>query len=141
MRGRQPSGPEFVDRLEGSDKAKTRLKVLLETMTGACRVLEACEKLGIKEARFDQIRIEGLQAALHALEDRPAGRPARAPSPADEENRQLREQVARLSRDLELAALRIELSVELPQLTTKPEKKTTASSPARDRAGPTKRLS
>jgi len=130
MRGRQPSGPEFVDKLNGSDKAKSRLKVVLETMTGTCRVQEACDKLAIKEARFDQIRIEGLQAALQALEDRPAGRPARTPSPAEEENQRLQEQVTQLKRELELAALRVELAVEKPKGATEPAKKNDSEFPS-----------
>jgi hypothetical protein len=81
MRGRPPSGPEFVDKLDGSPEAKQRLKVLLETLNGTCRVQEACGRLGIKEARFDQLRIELLQAAVSAAERRPAGRPARGRCP------------------------------------------------------------
>jgi hypothetical protein len=44
MRGRLPSGPAFVAKLEGSGQAKLRLQVLLETLAGTCRVLEACER-------------------------------------------------------------------------------------------------
>src|SRR5262249_52110517 len=42
MRGRTPSGPECVEQLPGSDKARQRVRVILETMTGALRVQEAC---------------------------------------------------------------------------------------------------
>src|SRR6476659_7505960 len=80
MRGRYPSGPEFVDKLKGSPEAKQRLQVLLETLSGACRIGDACEQLDIKEARFDQIRIEALQAALEAIELKPAGRKPQQPS-------------------------------------------------------------
>jgi hypothetical protein len=31
MRGRIPAGPEYVEHLQGSDKAKARLRVILET--------------------------------------------------------------------------------------------------------------
>jgi hypothetical protein len=113
MRGRRPSGPEFVNKLEGSPKAKLRLKVLLETMCGTCRVLEACDTLEIKESRFDQIRIEGLQGALCALEDLPAGRPPRVLTPLDEENQRLRERIAELEAQLQAAAIRIELAATL----------------------------
>ena len=85
MRGRHPSGPEFVDKLPGDATAKDRLRVVLETLTGACRVQEACERLNLSEQRFDQVRIEALQAALTALEPKPSGRPPRASSPADVE--------------------------------------------------------
>ncbi len=68
MRGRYPSGPEFVNKLNGSASAKERLQVLLETLAGERRIGEACDRLGISEPRFDQIRIESLQAALSALD-------------------------------------------------------------------------
>jgi hypothetical protein len=129
MRGRQPSGPEFVDKLEGSPEARERLKVLLKTLNGTCRVQEACEQLGIKEARFDQLRIELLQAAVNAAERRPAGRPARPTSPADEENKQLRERIAQLEGDVQAALIRAELALTLPQVGAAPEKKTPVSRP------------
>jgi hypothetical protein len=139
MRGRQPSGPEFVDKLDGSVEAKERLKTLLETLTGACRVQEACDRLGIKEARFDQVRIEILQAALNAAERRSAGRPARAPSPTEDENQQLRERNAQLEADLQAALIRAELAVMLPQVGASTEKKTTASPPRPGRPSRTKK--
>lgn len=115
MRGRQPAGLEFVDKLDGSAKAKQRLKAIVETLAGKRRVSEACADLGIKDARFDQIRIEGLQAALRALEDKPAGRPAHTPSPAEQENEQLRAEIAKLRAELEVALVRAELAVALPR--------------------------
>jgi len=141
MRGRRPSGPEFVNKLEGSPKAKLRLKVLLETMCGTCRVLEACDTLEIKESRFDQIRIEGLQGALRALEDLPAGRPSRTSTPADEENQRLHERVAELEGQVQAALIRIELATTLPQVGASAEKKMTASPPRQREASRTKRSS
>jgi hypothetical protein len=54
MRGRYPSGPEYVDvqHLHGSAQAKERLRVILETMMGQWRVAEACDRLGICERSF-----------------------------------------------------------------------------------------
>jgi hypothetical protein len=77
MRGRRPGGPECVAGLDGSDEAKGRLKVVLEVVAGRCRVFEACQRLGISEPRFHQLREEALQGAVAALEARPAGRPRR----------------------------------------------------------------
>jgi hypothetical protein len=138
MRGRYPSGPEFVDKLDASLEAKERVKVVLETLNGTCRVQEACERLGIKEARFDQVRIEVLQGALKAAERRPAGRPALALSSAEEENQQLREQIAKLEAELQAALIRIELAVTLPQVGASVEKKTTATRPGPRRGRPPK---
>jgi hypothetical protein len=141
MRGKRPSGPEFVDKLDGSPEARQRLKVVLETLNGTRRVQEACKILGIKEARFDQLRIELLRAALNAAERRQPGRPARPSSPPEEENQQLRERNAQLEAELQAALIRAELAVTLPHVGASAEKKTTVSRPVsrpvnRPRRGP-----
>jgi hypothetical protein len=56
MRGRHPSGPEYVEHLQGSAQAKERLRLILETMTGKRRVQEACQLLKISPQRFEQLR-------------------------------------------------------------------------------------
>jgi hypothetical protein len=114
MRGRYPSGPEFVQKLDGSEQAKERLEVLLQTLAGTSRVGEACAQLGISEQRFDQIRIEALQAALRGLEPGSAGRPPRAASASPEEVEKLQQRVAQLEAELKAALLRVELAVALP---------------------------
>jgi hypothetical protein len=118
MRGRIPSGPEYVEHLEGSDKAKERVRVILETMQGRCRVLEACERLGICEQRFRQLRETLLQAAVTSVEDRPAGRPRRLQEPADVTT--LRQQLAQLERELQVAQVREEIALALPQVNRTP---------------------
>jgi helix-turn-helix protein len=125
MRGRTPSGPEYVDRLSGSETAKERLKVVLETMTGAARVREACERLQICEQRFHQLRQQMMEAALAALEPRSPGRPAGAASggaasAADEQVRVLEEQL--LAKDVELRAAKVreELALALPRVVHEP---------------------
>jgi len=124
MRGRLPSGPAFVAKLEGSEQAKQRLQVLLETLAGTCRVAEACTRLGISEQRFDQIRVEALQTALERLEPRPAGRPAHVLTAAEVEVRRLQEQIAQLEAERHAALIRAELAVTLPQAGSTEEKKT-----------------
>jgi hypothetical protein len=114
MRGRIPSGPEFVEHLEGSDKAKERVRVILETMQGQCRVQEACERLGICEQRFRQLRETLLQAAVASVEDRPAGRPRRPQEPVEVTT--LRQQVAYLERELQATQVREEIALALPQV-------------------------
>lgn len=118
MRGRFPSGPEIVEHLEGSDKAKTRLRVILETMTGQVRVSEACDRLEICEQRLRQLRTELLQAALGSLEDQPAGRPRRPEEP--EETAALRRQVEALQRELQAAQVREEIALALPHVKASP---------------------
>jgi hypothetical protein len=125
MRGRIPAGPEYVEGLQGSEKAKERLRVILETMMGKWRVSEACDRLGICEQRFRQLRAELLEAALERLEDQPAGRPREPEEP--EEIVALRRQLEALQRELQVAQLREEISLALPHVT--------GSAAARD-AGP-----
>lgn len=139
MRGRYPSGPEFVDKLVGSPEAKQRLKVVLETLAATCRVGDACEQLGIKEARFDQIRIEALQAALQAIELKPAGRKPQHSSPLDAEVQSLRERVAQLEAELQAALIRAEIALTLPHVGAADQKKTTGT--PRRRAPELKKLS
>jgi hypothetical protein len=111
MRGRHPSGPEYVDHLHGSSQAKERLRLILETMTGKMRVQEACQLLEISEQRFDQLRTELLQAALASLESKPAGRPPRgAPNSEDE---LLRAQVEELQAELRASQVREEIALVL----------------------------
>ena len=123
MRGRYPSGPEFVHKLNGSASAQERLKVLLETLAGQRRIGEACDRLGISEPRFDQIRIDSLQAALSALEPQPAGRRPQPTVTDEAEVERLRQRVAQLEGELHAALVRAEIAVALPQVGT--EQKTT----------------
>jgi len=125
MRGRYPSGPEFVDKLHGSALAKERLRVLLETVAGTCRVLEACDRLDISEPRFDQIRIDSLQAALSALEPQPAGRRPRQTVTDEAEVQRLRERIAQLEGERQAALVRAEIAVALPLVQAAAGKKTT----------------
>jgi hypothetical protein len=114
MRGRYPSGLEYVDRLDGTDEAKRRTKVIMQTLMGELRVLEACQTLGICEQRFHQLREEMLQAAVARLEARPAGRPRRPAEPA--EVTALREHLVDQQQLLHVAQVREEIALAMPQL-------------------------
>jgi hypothetical protein len=116
MRGRRPSGPEYVERLQGSTQAKERLHVILETVAGRCRVIEACARLGISEPRFHQLRTEVLAAALQTLEPRPLGRPTKTPSAAAEHAEALQEQLDTLEVALQAAQVREEVALALPSV-------------------------
>jgi hypothetical protein len=131
MRGRISAGPEYVEHLQGSPKAKQRLRVVLETMMGKWRVSEACDHLGICEQRFRQLREELLQAALHRAEDRPAGRPCRPAEPP--EMAELRGQLEALERELQVTQVREEIALALPRVQS--------AAPAADRAPQKKRRS
>jgi transposase-like protein len=126
MRGRTPAGPESIEHLQGSHKAKERLRVILETMMGEHRVAEACRLLGICEQRFRQLRAELLQAALERLEGLPAGRPRRPAEP--QEIAALRQQLAETQLELHTAQVREEIALAMPQVLAPKE----AEAPADD---------
>ncbi len=137
MRGRTPAGPEYVDRLQGSELAKQRLKTVLDTIAGNCRVSEACERLNICEQRFHQLRQQVLEAALTELEPRSPGRPPRSSSPADETINQLREELATKDLELRTARAREEIALAMPRIVppaspTPPTSPTSAPSPLGD---------
>lgn len=127
-RGRKPTGTQLVERLQGSQHAKTRLRVILETLSGQRPIPEACEALGIGESMFHRVRSEVLQTALDRLEPRPLGRPPLAISPEDQRLRDLEAENQRLTIELRAAEVRRELAETLPRLVRpvgEPEKKTT----------------
>jgi transposase-like protein len=127
-RGRKPLGAQLVDGLEGSEHAKIRLKVILETLTGRQSIPEACDKLGIHESMLHRVRSEVLQTALDRLEPRPLGRPPHAPSPGDHRVAELEEENLRLLAELRATEIRRELAEKLPGVSKPvagPGKKTT----------------
>jgi len=117
MRGRLPVGPELAERVAGSDEARRRARVILQTMTGELRVQEACALLDISEQRFEAIRAEAITGAVASLEPKPVGRPPRPVESADAtEVARLREHIAELEAELHAAAVRLELAQALPRV-------------------------
>jgi len=115
-RGRPPAGPRLVDGLDGSDAAKERLRVVLQTIAGELSVVDACAVLNVSEARFHELRTELLQAAVTHFEPRPKGRPAQQPSPDAEQLAQLKAQNQQLRKDLRAAQIREEIALVMPHL-------------------------
>jgi hypothetical protein len=140
-RGRKPTGTNLVERLEGSERAKTRLKAILETLCGQRSIPEVCEELGIQESMFHRVRSEVLQTALDRLEPRPLGRPPLQQLPQDLRVVELEAENLRLHLELKAAEVRRELAEKLPRLAkpqnidpaAEPGKKTTARSQKRHR--------
>ncbi len=121
--GRPANGPEVVTELEGTDEAKRRAQVVLEVVAGNKSVGEACEELGISEGRFYRVREESLQGLVKALEPKPLGRPPAEKPAVDEEKQKLKEENERLKMELVASHLREELSVAMPHLLLKNQKK------------------
>ncbi|HUT59359.1 MAG TPA: hypothetical protein VNA25_16035 [Phycisphaerae bacterium] len=108
--GRKPAGPQIAERLEGSPVAKQRLEVILETIAGRLTVPEACDRLGIGESRFHQLRNQTLQVTLEALEPCPLGRPAKPTSPEQVEVDERQAELRRVQTELELAQVQLSLA-------------------------------
>lgn len=115
-RGRKPTGVNLVEGLEGSERAKTRLKAILETLSGQRTIPDACAELGIQETMFHRVRSEVLQTALDRLEPRPLGRPPRQPSLHEGRISDLEEKNCQLQVELKAAEIRRELAENLPRL-------------------------
>jgi len=128
---RPPEGARLVGRVQGSEHAKTRLRVILETLAGERRIASACADLGMNEAAFHKLRMRTLQDAVASLEPRPVGRPRSILTPEEIEAARLRAKNDELQRDLEAARLREEIAVTMPHVGRKrgrsAEKKTTSS--------------
>lgn len=116
MRGRHAIGPEIAERVEGSELARTRMRVVLETIANRKPVKEAIEELGICEQLFERLRAKAIKAAVAALELKSAGRPPKSTSPADAEIAALKERIAELEAELEAATIRAELAATLPRV-------------------------
>jgi hypothetical protein len=80
---RRSRGPKAVDHLPGSDAARQRVRLALETLSGAKTVEQAAAELGVSTQRFHEIRTEALQGAIAACEPKPAGRPPQVAPEAD----------------------------------------------------------
>jgi transposase-like protein len=112
---RPPDGVGHVDRLDGPEDLKRRLRVLLETIVGGVSVVQACEELGVSESRLHELRRQALVGALGALMPRPAGRPVAA-EPATPREEELEARIAELEVDLQAALVRTELALAMPDL-------------------------
>jgi hypothetical protein len=123
MRGRHAIGPEIAERVEGSALARTRMRVILETITNTKPVKDACAELDICGQMFERYRARAIEAAVASLELKPAGRPAKAASPDDEQIAELKERIAELEAELQAATLKAELAATLPRLASSAGKK------------------
>lgn len=116
MRGRRPVGPEYAEQLAGSETAKRRARVILETMAGTCRLKEACERLDISEQRFHQLREQMMTAAIKALEPGHAGRPVHTLTPAEEQVVALEQKLQDQEVELRAVKAREEIALIMPEI-------------------------
>ena len=118
-RGRPPKGSALVEGLEGSDHARERLKIILDSIAGKLTVEEACQRLGIGEARFHELRTEVLQIALSRLEPGQVGRPPKRTEEEAAELEALKKENLELKVDLQASRLREEIAIAMPHLLNK----------------------
>jgi transposase len=115
--GRPPKGFGHVDGLEGPDELKTRLRVILATLTGELTVQEAAHQLGVSEARFHELRRESLQGALDGIAPGRPGRPRKKEEPVERLRvAELEREVDELKVDLQAARVRTEIALTMPYL-------------------------
>jgi hypothetical protein len=129
MRGRYPDGPEeLLEPLDGTAEDKQRVHVILDTVFGSGRVLQACAQLGIGETRFRQLRERVLQGALEGVRPRVGGR-RRQQVVADVEcMAELERELVEARLALQEAQVRTEVALILPQREEEPVKKGPRSS-------------
>ena len=119
-RGRPPKGSSLVEKFEGSEGAKEKLKVIVGTLTGELTMEEACAHLGVSEARLHQMRDEVLQSGLAAVEPKPVGRPPVEESADAARVRELQARVDRLELELHAADVRAMIALTMPHLLKDP---------------------
>lgn len=134
-RGRPVKGPKLADNLDGSEAAKRKLELVLETVTGKTSVQEACLELGIGKSAFHKLRAAMLQTALERLEPRPPGRPPREPLEGEDRIAELELENERLRMQLEIAHVREEIMLCMPDVveTAEPVPKKKAPAGSRTR--------
>jgi transposase-like protein len=133
-KGCKPKGSALVEHLDGSLQAKERLEVILDTLTGQLTIGQACQRLGVKEARFHRLRMEVLEASLARLEPRSVGRPRQTATAEEIRSAELEHHVAELESELKIATVREEIARVLSPIGvegTFPLKKTTELPPRR----------
>jgi len=118
-RGRPREGAELVEKLDDcSQEARSRLKVIFQTLAGELTVEQACQTLGIRRSAFNKLRSGFIGNAVGLLEPRTPGRKKKVITPEQAENQRLREEIERLKLELQAQCLREEIGVLMPHLQT-----------------------
>jgi hypothetical protein len=113
-KGRKPEGSALVERLDGSQQAKERLEVIIETLAGRLTIAEAGMRLGVKAARFHRLRTAVLKACLGCLEPQSAGRPRHTATAEEIRRGELEREIVELKSELKIAVVREEIARVLP---------------------------
>jgi transposase-like protein len=114
--GRPTKGSDLVSKMDASDAAKEKVRLVLETLSAKISVKEAAARLDVTESRFHQIRDQILLGMLNAAEPKAAGRPAEPENPAQATVEHLQARIRELSSELEISQLREVLAFACPEL-------------------------
>lgn len=109
-------GAKLAQHLDGSEVAKQRLEGILATITGELSIPEACQQLGISEARLYQLRTAVLEAGLSCLEPRPLGRRAHVQSVDAVQIAELKEQLEDAQWEQKATEVRAVIAETMPHL-------------------------
>jgi transposase-like protein len=115
-RGPHVKGPGLVERLDGSELAKRKLRVVLETISGGKTVEEACQELAIGTTAFHELRAKVLEGAIELLEPKPPGRPPKVVPESEGQISELESEVRRLKLELSIAHVREEVLLSMPSV-------------------------
>lgn len=132
--GRKPLGPELVEHLEGSQRAKQRLELILETIGGQLPISEACQRLALSPAMFYRLRTEVLKAGLARLEPQRMGRPSHSLTAEEAQRAELEHRIDELESELKLATVREEIAHMMPHLAGKDPRLKKTTRPLKGRA-------
>ncbi|MEZ0228966.1 MAG: hypothetical protein ACAI25_10105 [Planctomycetota bacterium] len=113
---RPPEGPNLADHLDLPDDTKHRLKVVLETISGAKTIAEASAELGIGAARFHELRMQALEGAGIAISPKPAGRPRSEGEAADPRVAELDAKLKDMEIEVKAAHVREQIARTMPHL-------------------------
>lgn len=139
--GRPPLGTEVIDGFDASDDAKLRVKTVLDFIAGRLNIAQATAALGVNKARLYAMRDEILEGALAAAERKTPGRKPESPDVAAARAREeaALARVEKLEYDLEMADLRTEIALTMPELMIDPDDAEALKKTAPTRAAPRKR--
>jgi len=128
----RPLGPRG---LEAGAEAKRRMVILLETLSGVRTTQEAADALGVALARYYQLETYALEGFLAALEPRARGRQVTA----EAECARLREEIARLEREVKRQQALYRTAQRALGVPKEPGRDASRKGPKGSKAGPVRR--
>ena len=104
---------ELVEHLGGSETARLKMKIILQSLTGELDIETARRQTGVTKRTFHKLRIRAIQAALDSLEPQPRGRPRNNPKDREEIDR-LKKEIETLKYAAHTSQIRQEIALMMP---------------------------